>query len=1201
MKKLSLLFITGLLLINLNLWGGDILLEYETGMQDLKTRAQIIEELTKERETLVERYLRERLKRDKELIERKYNRLIDPLKEREIRQRKEYIATLQLFIKRYPNARVTPAAMLRLAELYYEYDGDLYLQSMRRYERLLDLYDAGVVVQKPLLPKKDFSRSIELYKEVVKKFPHHRLIDVAYYLIGYCYSEMEEATKAVKAFKKLVEVRPNSVFAPEAYFRIGRYYFDPPGDIPPDLPQAVANFKKVLTYKDAGPVLHPSALYMLGWSYYRMNKYAQSVTYFVNTVDYYEMRKKKGALKKKGAADVYKESLAYIAINFSEWTGLKGLEDYFKKIGPRPYEIQVYKKLGDVYFERTEYDKALNVYNYILRRWPMNILAIQVQKKIMQCYERKNDIEHAVEAREVLVTKYGPGSKWYEKNKNNPAIEKISEEMTEKILLEYSTFHHARAQQKNDLHEYKLAIGGYKKFLKLFPYSPRTAEVEFYIAQIYDVLGKYEEAAKFYLLVTQNVVVKENKYLSDAAYNLVVDYNQILQSEKKELIAAAKAKYNLLKSEFHNRASSEITSASSVSTTAKKVTSVAEKKFAMPISAPIYVTSTGEKLYFTLPASAPSKDDDWLAYVQFPRAADRLIKACNYFLKLLPTHKMAPRVIYIAGQTYFLFGQYENARKELMKVVEYYPRNPLAREAVKTIVYSYVKQKRYDLLAKWAQRIEKREEFSDPEMKKFFSEIVGGAIFKEAREQEKHLKNPVKIAQKYLEIVAKYPHSPIAYKALFNAALAYEKAGELLKAIEVYRKLIKEYPGNKLIPAAYYNIAFDYDTMLDFNRAIKAYIDMAEKFPKNKLARNALNNAAWALYRLERWKEAAKVFEMYATRYPDDPDIKDILWRIGECYEKAGDWVTASKKYFAYIKKYPGELDKEFMIYYKFAEYYKKHNNTKEMEHYYKVLLKRYDYYKKKGVLDKFGQTNPTGLATIKHYAAEASFYFATKFFNLYAGIKLRLPQKIMARLLQKKIKLLPKVLLQFKNVAIYGDPYWTVASLYMMGRTFTELVNTLYNAPVPSNLSEEEKEVYRQVLEEKAYPLEDKASALYEKCIALAEEKNIDNQWVREARKAVHSFKPEVPVYVMKVQPEPAFGKLFPVFGPMKVVLEKKKKVPTAIVTFGNFKINPLDIKSYRRWQAIDRTRKIITFSSSMKEFIMNDPFLRVLRSEGK
>ncbi len=1187
MRRFRLFFLAGVLLIlfPVTVMADNILLEYETLMNDLKVRAKMLEKESDWREKMVEEYLKTRLKRDKELIERKYNRLIDPLKEQEVKQRKEYIATLKLFIARYPNAKVTPAAMLRLAELYYEYDGDLYLQAMKRYEKLLELYDAGVIVQKPLLPKKDFSRSIELYKQVVTRFPHHRLLDVAYYLIGYCYEEMGEPQKALVAFQKLIELRPDSVFVPEAYFRIGEYYFDPPGDVPPDIPKAIYNYKQVLKYRNETN-LYDKALYKLGWSYYRLNQYPLSVTYFVKVVDYYEKRKKEGILKKKGASDVYKESLDYIAINFSEWTGLQGLIDYFKKIGDRPYEIYVFKKLGDVYFQRTEYDKALKVYYYVLKRWPMDISALEVQKKIMQCYERKNDIEHAVEAREKLVTLYGPGSEWYEKNKDNPALEKISKEMTEKILIEYATFHHARAQEKNDLREYQLAIEGYKKFLKLFPFSPRTAEVEFYIAEIYYSLGKYEEAAKYYLLVTQNVVTRENKYLSDAAYSLVMCYNQILSQEKKFIIEEAKRKYRELKQRVTPPPVTYSTGNTAPSSVSATTINKSLKSFSLPVSAPIYVTATGERLFFTLPASPPTKDDEWLAYVSFPRSADRLIKTCNYFLKLLPTHKKAPKIIYIAGQTYFTFGRYDDARNELMKVVEYYPRNPLAREAVKTIVYSYVKQKRYDLLAKWAKEIEKREEFSDPEMKKFFAEIVGGAIFKEAREKEKSAKNYIEVAKKYLEIVKKYPRSPIAYKALFNAAKDYEKGGDLNTAIAIYRRLIKEYPGNELLPAAYYQIAYDYDTMLDFDRAINAYLTMAKKFPKDPLAKDALNNAAWALYRLERWEEAANVFKMYATRYPQDPSIREILWRIGECYEKAGKWDEALKSYRFYLKKYPDDYEKEMLVYYKIATHFKEIGDTKNMEKYYKLILKKFAELSKKA-------GKPVGNA----YAAEASFYFAMKTFKVYQSIKLKLPQKVMARLLVKKKKMMPVVLKAFKKVIEYKDPNWSVAALYMMGRTFTEFADTLFNAPIPANLTEEEKEVYREELENLAYPLEDQASAFYEKCVALAEEKNIDNKWVREARKAVHEFKPEVPVYVLKVKPEPAFGKLFPIFGFRKVALKKKKRAAPAIVSFGGIKIDPLNIREYRKWQAIDRTRKTITYSSTMEKFIMNDPFLRELR----
>ena len=1160
------------------LYPNDILLEYESEMNDIKLRNQLIKNEVSGSEFYFENYLRGRLKRDKELIERKYDRLIDPLKEQEIRQREEYIATLKVFIARYPHAKVTPAAMLRLAELYYEYDGDLYLQSMRRYEKLLDLYDAGVVVQKPLIPKKDFSRSIRLYKEVVSQFPHHRLIDVAYYLIGYCYSEMDEQQEAVKAFKKLIEVQPNSVFVPEAFFRMGEYYFDPPGDIPPDLNAAITSYKAVLKYKNETN-LFDKALYKLGWSYYRLSDYATSVTYFVRVVDYYEKRKKEGILKKKGASDVYKESLDYIAINFSEWTGLNGLIAFFKKIGHRPYEKYVVKKLGDVFFTRTEYNKALKTYHYFLENWPMDILAVQVQKKIMECYERKNNLEKAVEAREELVTQYGPGSKWYEKNKNNPAIEKISEEMTGKILIEYSTFHHARAQQKNDMHEYQLAIEGYKKFLKLFPYSPRTAEVEYYIAEIYYSLGKYEEAAKYYLLVTQNVIVKQNKYLSDAAFSLVMSYNQILKNEEKYIIAEAKDKFRGIVSRFHPTPSTY---------PSKSSEAVSIKKFPLPVSTYIEVTATSERLLFSLPSSAPTKDEQWLAYVSFPRSADRLIKACNYFLKLLPSNKKAPKVIYIAGQIYFTFGKYDDSRREFMKVVEYYPHKPIAREAVKYIVYSYVRQQRYDLLARWAKKIEKKEEFSDPEMKKFFAKIVGGAIFKEAEESEKKTKNYKEVAESYIKIVQKYPHSPIAYKALFNAARAYEKEGELKKAIRIYRRLIKEYPGNELIPIAYYQIAYDYDTMLDFDRAISAYIEMANKFPKDSNAKDALYNAAWDLYRLEKWKEAADLFKTYLTRYPSVSDAKDIAWRIAESYEKAERWKEASNAYWDYLKKYPDDSKKEMLVYYRFAKHYEKLGNTKMMEKYYKIILKKYKEYTKKGKEIGGG------------YAAEASFYFAVKMFDKYSKVKLPASIKRMKKILIYKASQAKKLRGVFTKIIEYKDPIWSIAALYMTGRVLTEFADTLYEAPIPKNLNEEEQEVYLEVLRNKAFPIEQASIVFYKKCINFAEEKHLNNKWVREARRAIYREGENVPIYVIDVRPQPAFGKLFPIFGLRKIVKKKKKASAIALITFGNIKINPLDIRTYRRWQAIDRTRKQITYSFTLKKLLMNYPFLREI-NEGK
>ena len=49
-------------------------------------------------------------------------------------------------------------------------------------------------------------------------------------------------------------------------------------------------------------------------------------------------------------------------------------------------------------------------------------------------------------------------------------------------------------------------------------------------------MGKFLEASKYYLLVTQNIVVKENPFLSDAAFSLVMCFDQLLRNEEPVLI-----------------------------------------------------------------------------------------------------------------------------------------------------------------------------------------------------------------------------------------------------------------------------------------------------------------------------------------------------------------------------------------------------------------------------------------------------------------------------------------------------------------------------------------------------------------------------------------------------------------------------------------------------------------------------------------
>ncbi|HEY6877580.1 MAG TPA: tetratricopeptide repeat protein, partial [Polyangiales bacterium] len=111
----------------------------------------------------------------------------------------EAIALFEKFIAQYPNdPTYTPDAMFRLGELYFERSSIDFqngmLQVMAAREKGAELPD----------PTKDFQPTVDLYKQLIQRFPNYPRIDGVYYLIGYCLGEMNQPEKARIAWLNLV-------------------------------------------------------------------------------------------------------------------------------------------------------------------------------------------------------------------------------------------------------------------------------------------------------------------------------------------------------------------------------------------------------------------------------------------------------------------------------------------------------------------------------------------------------------------------------------------------------------------------------------------------------------------------------------------------------------------------------------------------------------------------------------------------------------------------------------------------------------------------------------------------------------------------------------------------------------------------------------------------------------------------------------
>ncbi len=345
-----------------------------------------------------------------------FERALDEVETLERGEREAAIARFEEFLKRYPDdPGYTPETMFRLAELYYEQANEEFQAAVEvnAEESRLALEEGR---DPPPPPVKSYARSIALYQRIITGYPNYPFLHGVYYLLAYALGEMNQGEEAQAVYARLVERFPQSPYVPEAWVRTGDWWFD--AVEAGSLQRAAEAYRQLEAYPDHP--LYPRALYKLGWTYYRMDDFAQSVDAFVKLLDHYVAEA--GKTGEEPGGDVWPEAIQYTAIGLTDekWGGVERARPYFQALGGRPYEADIYARMGDVYFEETKYAQAVQAYKAVLAANPLAPDAPKVQAKIVLCWSRDRRFDQEAAEREALVATYDQGTPWYEQNKGRP-------------------------------------------------------------------------------------------------------------------------------------------------------------------------------------------------------------------------------------------------------------------------------------------------------------------------------------------------------------------------------------------------------------------------------------------------------------------------------------------------------------------------------------------------------------------------------------------------------------------------------------------------------------------------------------------------------------------------------------------------------------------------------------------------------------
>jgi len=1038
-----------------------------------------------------------------------YDDLLSSLVDLETSHRELAIDEMESFLARYPDARYSSHVRFRLADFYFEEAKEAWLEAAKEYAKLEEELGFERMDELPPEPTIDLQKSIDLYLRIIadnRDLPRESQygpLDAVFYMLGFCYNEPNSAQKdeglARQAFEDLVAVRPDSDLADAAHLFLGNMYFDKN-----QFPEAISEYQLVFDKGEDG-LYYAEALYQLAWAYYKLagprrtelsmgpEAYDKALELFIKLLDQSEAQYEETGRQ----SDFRPDAIKYVAISFFDVADntatdpVTVAEAYFRRVGPRPYEQEIYIALAEVLQTQARWDEAIAVYRKLQDdpRWVDHPDNPKFQMQIVRLYASKRppDLQESAEARVELTDRYNTETEWWGANQDSPDALATARGYIEESLADVAIEYRLKANQTGAREDYLEAAKRFRQYLVKFPISDDYYEVQWYLADTLYRAAEYEDA-----LVEYESLIKSGAYhpYADGAMYFAMD--AALQVLQQEHVPPA------------------------ISETAL-VPELLEQARAQ--QAPVWMvpeSKSFERSYKTpagmeISVYALSKDHE-----RFVENAERLLEHTftaptdeniNDFGAVFAERRH--KVEYLVAQLLYFHNRFDEARPLLVRLIERYPHRNEAAYAAGLLVDSYQAEGNLAQVRLYTRKfmtsVLGEDEALIGERQQQFATLLEGAAFKEALAYVESGDRQA-AAEAFLAFTEEFPNSEHVPAALYNAANSYELLGKAEKANELFEEYVERYPDDERSKALYFRIAANYESTFELAKAIDYYERLVARFPRDPDAADALYNAAFLRIGLGDHEGAARGFERYASQFRQASDREGVYFQAGEQWEQVGS-TQARRFYEEYLRTYGlTNPDHALEAKHKLGEFYLEAGNTRRHRAYLDEILRDFDRLAASGV--------PLGWGS-RHYAAEAAFAQLQDAYDKFTSDTLSgREDKDLALLMDKKPAEL--AVLEEQGLAIvrrYSDFEYSTASLYLVAAAYLYYADLGFKLEPPATMSEEEKDVYWEVLETEVFPqfytVQDKAIARFEALIKLAREQKLYSEWVGKAYTALNELDP--------------------------------------------------------------------------------------------
>lgn len=302
--------------------------------------------------------------------------------------------------------------------------------------------------------------------------------------------------------------------------------------------------------------------------------------------------------------------------------------------------------------------------------------------------------------------------------------------------------------------------------------------------------------------------------------------------------------------------------------------------------------------------------------------------------------------------------------------------------------------------------------------------------------------------------------------AIYRQGEAARAAGDSKGAAEAFLRVGQAVPGASIRATADYDAAAMLIAVQDWRRAAAVLEAFRTAHPAHALLSEADKKLAVVYQNAGQAREAAAVLRRIAARETESAATRrDAAWLAVTLLEQAKDAQTASA-YESYLREHPQPLERAMEARHKLALLAADRGDDSRRLHWLREMV------------SADGAGGPARTPRTRLLAAQAALELGRVDARRAERIALKLPLK---QSLPVKKQAIEQAIAALSKAAEFGIADVTTAATYELGVLYQDFSKALLGSDRPRGLSALEREQYDLLLEEQAFPFEEKAIEWHE------------------------------------------------------------------------------------------------------------------------